>query len=176
MLKTILFIFLLFFVGCNKTSINESDQSIVAFTSSCGGFLRTDAVVLQKSALGSDSIAPEYRITTGEYIQVEQIKWYYNKSDSILDIIHFRKVANCGAQLMPNCHVSGTTLYLEESNNGNELDRCNCVFDQFCSIKISAVVNVLMFADNRWTINLNNDTGTIIVDTTILSTTGIVIP
>lgn len=171
-----LFVLFIAIIGCNRTtSINEYSQPLVAFSSSCGGFLRTDTVGLQKVMFTTDSISPQYRISTSEYVAAEQIRWHYNAADSLLDIIHFREVANCAAQLVTTYQVSGTTLFLEETNIGGVSDRCDCVFDQFCRIKIHANVDTLTLANKSWPINLTDTAGSLIVDTMSLLSLGVLL-
>lgn len=168
-----LFVIFVVVIGCSRTSINEYSQPPVAYSSSCGGFLRTDTVGLQKVMLTTDSITSQYRISTSEYVVAEQIRWHYDAADSILDIIHFRKVANCASQFVTTYKISRTTLFLEETNIGNQAARCNCAFDLFCSIRISANVDTLALANRSWPINLTDTAGCLIVDTMSLFSLGV---
>jgi hypothetical protein len=159
-------------ISCNAPDQNVERHSFSTFSSSCGGFIRTDSVNLQKK-MANDSICPQYRISTSEYKAAEQIQWHYNAKDSILDIIHFRKVANCAAQLVTKLEISNTALSLVESNTGNSTARCICLFDLFSSIKLSSEIDTLIIAGKNFPMNLSTTAGTIIIDTTSLQSLGI---
>lgn len=138
--------------------------------------MRTDG---QQKVLSSDSLRPQYRIPTAEYVVAEQIQWHFHPADSILDIVHFRKVSNCASQLAATCQVSGNTLYVEETNSATAAARCNCAFDLFCSMRMPTDVDSLILVDalsmtrKSWAINLADTSCTLIVDTASLISLGV---
>jgi hypothetical protein len=176
-MRKYLMMLLLAALGCSKpTSVSDYGQPLITFASTCGGFSRTDTTAsLQKAMSSNDSLCSQYRISTSEYVAAEQIQWHYKAVDSILDIVHFRKVSNCASQWTSTYQLLGNTLLLEEINNGNSSDRCNCVFDQYCSVKVSSSVDTLKLAGKSWNIDLGKASGSFIIDTTSLLSLGVVL-